>query len=423
MTTGASRLRKLCLFALCSSPLAAGAVFILASRRGPAPTIDGLEPLLASRRFDEVERRITSYLRMHPENPQANLLMAQVCLARDDQKPRLALDHLARIQARHRGLKALILLNEGKAFSALGRNDQAESAWKESLRLEPKTPEVGWNLLGLYYVQGRREDAGRLGLALHSIEPDPRDRAQLLLELLRQDAQRIELDVVIRTLEPLVHDHPEDLQTALALGLALIRNSRLDEGLSILRERVERSRNNADTWNALLLGLDEAGKFDELAREVARVPSSIASDPRFERHRGSAAQYRQEWTRAVEIYLRAWRADPSDFRVLYQLSRALRAAGRLREAETFDLRVRGAQEAKDQSLPLYEEANAVKTLGVAAHADLYHRLADLRERMGRFEEAVLWHHLVLRDQPEDSISRSAIERLKEIVDAGTVSRP
>ena len=102
--------------------------------------------------------------------------------------------------------------------------------------------------------------------------------------------------------------------------------------------------------------------------------------------------------------------------MLYRLSRALKAAGRPEEAEAFDLRVRAAKEARDQILPLYEEANAVKNLGVAPHPDLYRRLADLRERMGRHDEALAWHRLVLRDQPDDPVSRRPSRRLQAMVD-------
>ena len=158
--------------------------------------------------------------------------------------------------------------------------------------------------------------------------------------------------------------HPEDLRTATALALALVRNSRLDEGLAILRAQVERFADNPDVWDDLLLGLDEAGKFDELAR-LARLPSGMTNDPRFDRYRGTVAQHQQDWPGAAELYRRAWRADPSDFRILYRLSRVLRAGGRLAEAESLDRKVHAAQEAKDRVLPLYEEADAVKTLGIA----------------------------------------------------------
>jgi tetratricopeptide (TPR) repeat protein len=411
MTIRAFPIRKLGLTIVGVGLLATATAFLLRSRLRITSSLDDLQPLLAARRFDDAERRINIYLKEHPDSDRAHLLMAQVCLARGVQKPRLALDHLARIRTGHRGLKAMILLNEGKAYSALGQNDRAEYAWKEALRIEPGAPEVGWDLLGLYNVQGRREDARRLGLTLHAVEPDPRDRAQLLLELIRQDAQPIDLDSLIATLEPLVRAHSEDLHTALALGQALVRNSRLDEGLAILRARVERFADDPDAWNALIRGLDDAGRFEELTGALDRLPPQLAKDPRFDGYRGSALQSRQDWPRAADAYLRAWRADPSDFQVLYRLSRALKAAGRGRDAEAFELRVRGAQEVKDQVLPLYEEANAVKDLGVAPHPDLYHRLAGLREQMGRYDEAVAWHRMVLEYQPDDKQSKEAIARL------------
>ena len=180
---------------------------------------------------------------------------------------------------------------------------------------------------------------------------------------------------------------------------------------------------NADAWDALLLGLDDAGKPAEMEETLARLPALLAGDSRFERHRAAVAEAQRDRSRAADLYLRAWRADSSDLRVLYRLTAILKAAGRLRDAETFDPKMRAARAAKNEVLPLYREANAVKTLGVAPHPDLYHRLADLRERMGRYDEALAWHRLVLRDQRDEPISRSAVERLTATIDAGMASRP
>ena len=52
--------------------------------------------------------------------------------------------------------------------------------------------------------------------------------------------------------------------------------------------------------------------------------------------------------------------------------------------------------------PVYAEAFAIKTLGLEPHTELYHRLAGLREQMGRLDEARAWHRLVLRDLPDDA---------------------
>ncbi len=412
MTIRPRGLRDLGLALLLFALVATAAAFVLAARLRRAPSLDGLDPLLADRRFDEVERRVAVYLRAHPASIQAHMLMAQVALARDDQKPRLALDHLARIQTSDRAILAMVRLNEGKAYSALGRNDRAEAAWQDAMRMDPRVPEAGWALLGLYYIQGRRADVHRLGMALYAIEPDPRDRAQLLLELVRQDAQPIGPDSRIRTLEPLVHAHPEDFPTAIALGLALIRNSRVDEGLAILRGTVAKHAGSPDTWDALLQGLDESRQLDELAQTLAKLPSELATDPRFDRHLGTIAQERRDWPAAIDADLRAWRADPSDLQVLYRLSRVLQVAGRREEADAFGIKARDAMAARDRALALYQEANADKTLGLAPHPALYQRLADLREQMGRGDEALAWHRLVLQDQPQEPISRKAAARIE-----------
>lgn len=422
MTPPGSRIRTASLALLIMGLVGSGAALVLIDRSRGVESLDGLAPLLRARRLDEVEGRLRDYLRRHPRSVQANLLMAQVALDREDQQPDLALAHLTRIATADRGTLAIVRLNEGKAYSALGRNDRAESAWREALQLDPRVPEAGWDLLGLYYVQGRRRDAHRLAMSLFPVEPDPRDRAQLLLELVRQDAQPIGADSIIKTFEQQVRDHPEDFHTAIAVGLALIRNSRPDEGLPILRGAVERRGGDADAWDALLRGLDEARRPDELADALAKLPAGLAADPRFDRHRAAVAQERRDWPAAADAYLRAWKSDPSDFQALYRLSRTLQAAGRPEQARAFDQKVRAAQEARDQVLPLYQEADAVKTLGVAPHAELCRRLADLRERMGRLDEALAWHGLVLRDRPDDPTSRAAVARLRAAIASETASR-
>ncbi len=392
-----------------------------AGRAGHFPTgatLAGLDALLAAEQFDDAEHRIADYLRANPRSTQGHMLMAQVALARGDQKPRLALEHLDRIRGVNDATRAVVRLNEGKAYSALMQYERAEAAWKDALRLDPRVPEAGWALLGLYYIQGRRIDARHLGLRLHAIEPDPRDRVQLLVELLRQDALTPVYETLIPTLETGARAHPEDLHTATALGLALVRSSRLDEGLAILRDSAKRHATSPDAWNALLLGLDESRQLDELASTLSSLSATIAADPRIDRYRGAVAQERRDWPAAADAYLRAWRADPSDLQVLYRLNRVLRAAGRRREAEDIDIKVRDAIAARDRALALYREADAEKALGARPHPELYQRIAGLRERMGLPEEALAWHRLVLRDRPDDPSSRAAVARLETAVAAG-----
>jgi hypothetical protein len=61
---------------------------------------------------------------------------------------------------------------------------------------------------------------------------------------------------------------------------------------------------------------------------------------------------------------------------------------------------------------LYYEVIEVKTLGLRPHPQLYQRQADLREKMGRYDEARAWRRLVLRDSPDNALSPAALRRLK-----------
>jgi tetratricopeptide (TPR) repeat protein len=391
--------------------IAAGVLILGPPRLGGSASLSGLNPLLQADRFDEAESLLTAYLHEHPESAQANMLMAQVALARQDQKPDLALRHLAKVRPHARPAQAIVRLNEGKAFSALGRYPQAEQAWLDALRIDPLVPEAGWALLGLYYVQGRRDDAHHLAMTLHASEPDAHDRVQLLLELLRQDAKTLVEETLVDTLKPIVTDHPEDLHSAIAQGRALVHTSRPDEGLAILRVAVARFAKNSEAWDAMLTGLEEAFRFDELDQALSRLPASLASEPRFAKHRGALAQSRRKWTVAATAYRRAREFDPFDEKVLYRLCQVERAGGHATEIDSLESLHRSLEHARGQALRMYEEANAVKSLGRENHHDLCQRIAHLRERMGRPDEALQWHRLVLKVDPRDPVSRAAAHRL------------
>ena len=98
--------------------------------------------------------------------------------------------------------------------------------------------------------------------------------------------------------------------------------------------------------------------------------------------------------------------------MLYRLRTALQAAGETAELQHVDQLLTVYRNAFKQMRPVYDEAFAIKTLGLEPRPELYHRLAELREQMGRFDEARAWHRLVLRDVPDDARSLAALARLK-----------
>jgi tetratricopeptide (TPR) repeat protein len=376
------------------------------------PDLGAICALAREGRFDRAQELMAGYLEVFPGDDRAHLLMAQFAMDRPDAQPLVALDHLGWIHSRTPRDAAVVRFSVGKARYQQKRYDLAEIYWKEALELDPTVPEAGWALIDLLDFEGRAEEVHRLGMRLFEVEPDPRDRVRLLLEMSRLDVDRVAPGSAVQVFEPVWRQHPSYLPLALAVGLALVHNSQCAEGIEVLRAALERHPDSADAWNAWLTGLDEGYQPDRLRQEFARLPSSLAADPRFAKHEGTVAQGAHDWPRAVNAYRRACSFEPFNGVVLYQLRMALRCAGETAELRRVDQLLTVYRNAFKQMRPVYDEARVIKTLGLEPRAELYHRLAGLREQMGRFDEARAWHRLVLRDAPDDALSLAALARLK-----------
>jgi tetratricopeptide (TPR) repeat protein len=191
-----------------------------------------------------------------------------------------------------------------------------------------------------------------------------------------------------------------------------VHNSQSAEGIAVLRDALERHPDSAEAWDGWLTGLDEGYQPELLTREFARLPKNLAADLRFAKHEGTVAQGAGDWPRAVNAYRRAYAFEPFNGVVLYRLRMALRATGDTAQLHRADQLLADYHNAFRQMRPIYEEAIAIKTLGLEPHTEFYHRLAALREQIGRFDEARAWHRLVLCDVADDSLSLAALARLK-----------
>ena len=210
----------------------------------------------------------------------------------------------------------------------------------------------------------------------------------------------------------LAREHPENLRLTLVLGQALVRDSRGAEGIAVLESALRRHPDSPEAWNAWLAGLYGAYQFDRLVEEFGRLPKAMADDPRFAEHEGMVARERARLAAA-----RSGRsAAPPRMSLITAssgiASAPLRQVGDTAELERVNRWYTSFEDAFRRMRPAYEQALAVPDLGVSPHSELYHRLADLRERMGRPDEARAGHQLVLRDDPANPISQPALERLK-----------
>ena len=403
---------------------------------GGTPSLDAVRSLAREQRFAQAQDLLDRYLRVHPESVRARLLMAELTTEATNSHPKIALEQLQKIQPDTQKQAALVKFLEGKAQFHLGRYDLSETSWRESLRLDPIVPEAGWALVDLLDKEGRAEEAHRLGMKLHEIETDPVDRVRILLEMCRLDIEVPDPVSQVELFEPLVRQHPEHLPLNIMLGLALTRVNRSEEGLKILEEALKRDPRSPDAWDARLSGLYLASEPDKLVQEFSQLPKELAADPRFAKHQGVIAQNSRDWAQAVRAYSRAFEFEPFNWGVCYRLCFVLRQAGETAEFERVNRlhenykaaykEMRGSYfkrfepdeassfpgEDFNQQRGAYYETLTIKSLGLSPHLELYQRLADLREKMGRIDEARAWHRLVLRDSPNNVLSLAALERLK-----------
>jgi tetratricopeptide (TPR) repeat protein len=382
--------------------------------RGPrsAPDLDEICALARQHQFDHAESLAARYLQVFPSNNRAHLLMAQFALDRPDPAPQRALKHLKEIGPRTSQEAAVVRFSAGKAHYLQEGYLLAESCWEEALHLDPMVPEAGWALLDLLDFEGRTVEAHQLGMRLFESEPDRRDQARLLLEMCRIDIDRIAPGSQVQVFEPVWRQNPEHLALGAAVGLALVHNSLPEKGIAVLRTVLQQHPESALAWDAWLTGLDDGYQPDQLAREFAHLPPALLTDPRLAKHEGTVAQGARDWPRAIAAYQRACAFEPYNGVVLYRLRMALRAMGETPDFRQVDELLTTYQTASKQMRAVYSEAFSDKTLGVTPHPDLYQRLAGLRERLGRFDEARAWHRLVLRDAPDETLSLAALERLK-----------
>lgn len=392
----------------------------LASIWGMTRSAPELAPAIASYeagRLEEAEERLRDYLKARPRDPIARLLLARSLLHGEQPRPREALDAIGGIGDVEPAMRAEILLVEGEALAQLQRLDEAEAAWLRALEVDPEVAEVGWHLLSIYYIQGRRDEAQRLALRLYLIEPDPDDRVNYLVELARWDVEPPAPGSILAIFEPIVSENPSDRRSSAALGLALISEGRIDEGLSHLRRVADANPDDPSILDPLLEGLAAAGLTDELAEALGRLPEALRDDPRFARYRGRVAQGRGDWEAAIEAYRRALDDSPGDLEISYRLQQILRLADRPAEAEALAEFVASADEAEEQLRALYLEVAARSDLGSRPNPELYRRFAELRMRMGRRDEALAWYRLVLEAEPNDAEARDTLTRFDTRGDA------
>ncbi len=356
----------------------------------PRATLDGLDALVSAGRFDDAQSRIVAYLETNPTDQRARLRLARLSLDRPDPQYSIALEEVEAIRSPDPRLAAEWKGVEGSALYGLGRFAAAEATWRDALKIDRAAPEVGWGLLNLYALQARDDEARALGLELFAVEPDPHDRIQILLQLIRHDAHAISAEAVIGQLEPVCRAHPGDIPSAVALAQGYIRDGRLADARKLLDPIVASPAATPPAWSAYLDALMAAGDVSTVEGALMRMPESLRSGPRFDATRGWLAAQKRDWVASANFFRNAWQDRPADPSLAYRLMNALRLAGRTEELDRLGPHLRAVNSSRDRLREFYDEIDALPDLGRNPYGDRFEPLAAFLDQIGRRPEAEAW---------------------------------
>jgi tetratricopeptide (TPR) repeat protein len=276
---------------------------------------------------------------------------------------------------------------EGAALWHLDRWQAAEDAWTRALRLNPEVPEAGWRLLHIFYYEHRFAEAEALALKLYPIEPDAADRTQLLVELIRQDNERVGPEATAMTLEPVLASEPENFHASRALGLSYVQLGRHGDGSELLQQARRLRPNDLEGWFAWIWYLFETGQVAKLGEAWEQLPATALEHARFLRYRGMWAEAIDDAEEAERAYRATIERDPGDRKAHYQLARLLRGRGDDEAAVRHETEARELDTAREALAAAYIRA---KQSDFKLSADDCREFARLCDRLARKRQAEFW---------------------------------
>ncbi len=366
--------------------------------------------LIDARRFDEALPIALKAQRMAPDDPEANGLLGQVRMFR--QEPQEAVESLERAR-RLEPSNRTYLISLILAYEALGRNaDALKLLSPDEGGMTPDSPLLYLHRGMLRARQNRSWDAVGDFLSVMRMAPDfPGAVDQLIatcwrlgpsdstataclraLELapnrndLRRECARNLLTLgrqqeAVPLLERLHQDEPRDASVAMQLGVIRFGQDRLAEAIPLLKRarEIDPSLRDCDDW--LWRGYNRA---DSLQAALRTADEMILAAPR---------ERKGHWYRALSL-ARIDRADSA----LVELDEILRLAPEDRDAGLLRALILVDQGKIDQA----REGLVRIAQQYPDDREVFFRLGGLEVRAGRFRDAVGWYRRLLEKHPDDA---------------------
>ncbi len=274
-----------------------------------------------------------------------------------------------------------VLLQEGKVVDAIARYEQA-------LRIKPDFADAHNNLGAALYQTGKSDEAMTQYRQALRINPGYAEAHRNLGIALQQTGK---IDEAIAHFERALRIKPDFADAHYSLGLALARLGRVQEAIAHFEQALRINPDYAEAHYSLGIALQQAGRVTE-ARE--HYEQALRIKPEYaEAHRNLGSLFLQEGKLgdAIGHYEQALRIKPDSAEAHYNLGLALARSGWLQEA-----------------VGHWEQALRIKP----DYAEVHYALGMALEQAGRAPEAIEHFEQALRIKPDFAEARTALARLQ-----------
>jgi tetratricopeptide (TPR) repeat protein len=343
---------------------------------------------LQTRQYRAAEKTLTAFLSWHPDNSEAHYLLGGVY--GEQRFWDLALQQFQQVRD-DSPQRSQSLWRIGDVCMMLNRAADMEQSLRAAIDREPTSLEPYRGLIALYRWQDRELDAEPLvwkALELTSIE----ERPFLMAEWFRfHFAQRPNPDI-FRKLNAFLTAQPDDLHSAVALGLWSVRQHQLPQARAVLETVFAKFPNDLDARSAWGMYLLEAGDWERLQSVLADWPEA-QRDLRYSKLLGvSQQEFSAEYAKSLESLQRWLDHYPDDWQTQFRMSSCLRQLGRTADAER-----EAARTEELKGIVKYEVVDELLTVPLKNlhRPEHRHRLGEFYLSVGLVREARVWFELAL----------------------------
>lgn len=199
--------------------------------------------------------------------------------------------------------------NLGVVLVKLGRYDEAIAEYQAADRLAPGDPRIGLNLALAYSKSGRVSEAAQRLESVHQASPQMQQITLLLADSYLRLGNN---ERVVGLLTALEAQSPDDLSIAYILGVALIREKRIQEG-QIRLEKILSKGDSAETRFLLGMQMFESGDYPAGVKQLGSAVSQNPNVPELQSFYGRALLMTGDPDGAATAFRAELKANPYDY--------------------------------------------------------------------------------------------------------------